>query len=93
MSVNPWQDVHLDDEIAFTGDGYTREQAARAVATEYDGMDEAYTCGHCGSDQAFYRATVGAVMCTACDAVRRVDLADGVWNETWVGSNSSGRYQ
>lgn len=94
MPENPWRDVHLDDEMAFTGDGYTREQAARAVAAEYDGMDEAYTCGNCSSDRAFYRATVGAVMCTARDAVRRVDIGtDGTWNETWVGSTSRGRYQ
>jgi hypothetical protein len=94
MPVNPWQDVHFDDELAFTGDGYTREMAKAAVAAEYAGMDEVYTCGNCGGDRAFYRATVGAVQCTGCDAVRRVDRdADGNWNETWVGSSSRGRYQ
>jgi hypothetical protein len=84
-SVNPWWDVHLDDEMAFIGDGYTRKQAAAAVASEYAGMDQAYTCGRCDSPRAFFRATVGAVQCTACEAVRRVKRNDaGRRTETWI---------
>lgn len=85
MSVNPWQDVHAEDDRAFVGDGYTRAMSAALTASEYAGEDQAYKCGNCGSPRAFFRATVGAVQCTACNAVRR--LSRGTAGEpvvTWL---------
>jgi len=85
MSVNPWQDVHAEDDRAYTGDGYTAAMSRALTASEYAGEDQAHTCGNCGSGRAFYRATVGAVMCTACSAVRVIrDGEDGTAVERWI---------
>jgi len=85
MSVNPWQAVHAEDDRAFVGDGYTAAASRALTASEYAGQDQAHTCGNCGSERAYFRATVGAVMCTACDAVRRVcDGPDGTEVVRWI---------
>lgn len=84
MYANPWQAVHEEDDGHYTGEGYTRAMSRAATAAEYAGLDQAYTCGSCGSQRAFFRAAVGAVMCTACHAVRRVRIVDGERVERWI---------
>lgn len=84
-TTNPWRAVHEEDDLAFTGDGYSPAMSRVGTAAEYEGMDEAHICGKCGSPRAFWRATVGAVMCTACSAVRRVRAGeDGQAKITWL---------
>lgn len=80
---NPWQARHAADETVFQG-GNSR-LAAQIVAGEYAGTEEYDTdCGKCGS-AAYYRATVGAVMCPNCRAIeiRRIDQATGKVTVTW----------
>lgn len=85
MAANPWQDVHEEDDGAYTGDGYSRAQSRAATAAEYAGMEQQHECGHCGSKRAYWRATVGAVQCTACNAVRRVRTGtDGERKISWI---------
>ena len=68
QSRNPWVDQHLAGEMEYTGDGYTRRQAAALVRGEYAGHDPV-PCGACDA-QAHYRATIGAYQCSHCRAVR-----------------------
>lgn len=64
---NPWVEQHMQGEMDFTGDGYSRRMARRLVLSEYAGAPEAVPC-ECGG-QAHYRATVGAMMCPDCRAL------------------------
>ena len=67
---NPWIDQHMQAEMDFTGDGYTRRAAAALVRGEFAGHEEPEdNCGLCGAP-SFYRPTVGAVQCPSCRAVR-----------------------
>jgi len=78
---NPWQARHAADERVFSG-----RNADAIVAGEYAGTEEYdCDCGLCGSP-AYYRATVGAVMCPNCRAIeiRRIDQATGKLTVRWV---------
>jgi ribosomal protein L37AE/L43A len=70
---NPWIDQHLAGELEFTGGEYTAVKAKAIVSSEYADAPEPGTCGICG-ETAHYRATVGAVQCPSCGAIRY-----GVW--------------
>lgn len=71
MSQNPWIEGHVEAEMAFTGDGYSRGRAAKVVRSEYaePGTDRSVMCdpdiGGCGK-QAWYKATIGCWKCPNC---------------------------
>src|SRR5438270_5602616 len=67
-SRNPWIQGHMDGEMDFTGEGYTRRHARALVLGEYEGHEDPETCGNCGAD-AWYRATVGTYQCPNCRAI------------------------
>lgn len=84
---NPWQILHERDDAAYAdpNDPGAQQTSADMTAAEYAGMNQAHRCGKCGTATAFFRATVGAVQCTECFAVRRVRTGDdGKSKETWV---------
>lgn len=63
---NPWRDIHMGDEMAYTGGEYTRGMGRKAVDNEYSGTDAlAEPCDNCGGT-CHWRATVGARICPDC---------------------------
>ena len=79
--TNPWQVQHTADETVFSG-----RLAKQLVDGEYAGTEEYDTdCGMCGSP-AYYRATVGAVMCPNCRAIEvsRIDQVTGKVTRSWI---------
>jgi predicted RNA-binding Zn-ribbon protein involved in translation (DUF1610 family) len=71
--LNPWIDQHMAGEMEYTGGEYTRAKAAQLVRSEFAGAPAPEPCGSCG-EPAHYRATVGAMQCPSCRAIRY-----GVW--------------
>ena len=67
--VNPWMDQHMAGEMEYTGGEYTRRTAAALVRGEYANGPAPEPCGRCG-DLAYYRATVGAMQCPTCRALK-----------------------
>jgi hypothetical protein len=68
MTTNPWRRPHLEAEYAFHDDPRT---ARRLVELEYEGAPDPVMC-RCG-DTAYWRATVGALMCPRCRTLYRSD--------------------
>jgi hypothetical protein len=72
---NPFFQAHLDAELVYSVGGdstLSRRQATAMVIREFLSSgypDEAQKCGHCGELSAWYRPTVGAVMCIGCGSV------------------------
>lgn len=71
---NPFFQAHLDAELVYSSGGmFNRRQLTQIVIDEFlrSGYpDEAMKCGNCGHESAWYRPTVGAVMCIGCTSVR-----------------------
>ena len=71
---NPFFHDHLSAELAYSSGGmFNRRQLTQIVIDEFlrSGYpDEAMECGNCGHESAWYRPTVGAVMCIGCRSVR-----------------------
>lgn len=65
--TNPWIEGHIEGEMAFTGEGYTRRQARANVLSEYSDDIEPVPCD-CGKT-AYYKATIGACKCPDCGAL------------------------
>lgn len=61
---NPWIAQHMQGEMDYTGNGYSRRTAAALVRSEYAGAPDPVACA-CGG-KAHYRATVGAMQCPSC---------------------------
>jgi ribosomal protein L37AE/L43A len=72
---NPWYHIHLEGEMNFLGEGYTRSIARQLVRGEFLGMEEPIPCAGCGA-HAFWKATVGTYICPQCNAQR---LRDDNW--------------
>jgi ribosomal protein S27E len=87
---NPFFQAHLDAELVYSSGGmYNRRQLTAIVIDEFlrSGYpDEAMTCGNCGHESAWYRPTVGAIMCIGCGSVRcgQVDQATGKVEIHWT---------
>jgi hypothetical protein len=73
---NPYYHRHLEGEMAFTGEGYTRSLAKAITRSEFVGHEEPITCGGCGKKQAWWKATVGTYICVECGTLRG---RDGEW--------------
>jgi ribosomal protein L37AE/L43A len=75
--LNPWMESHWRAEQGWTGGEYTARAARQRVAGEYEGHEDALQCAACGQWTGFYRATVGAYICTGadCGAMR----VNGAW--------------
>jgi hypothetical protein len=67
---NPWKARHVDAERAFQ-DG-DRRLAEQLVNNEYAGAPRELVCAGCGGF-AYWRATVGAMMCPDCRSMFRSD--------------------
>jgi hypothetical protein len=63
LEMNPLYHEHQIGELAFTGGGYTRSKARRAVSSEYSEPEcqQARLC-ECGK-LAWYKGTFGAWRC------------------------------
>jgi ribosomal protein L37AE/L43A len=78
LEDNPWYLQHLEGEMNFLGEGYTRSIAKAVTRSEYQGHEQPIPCGASDcNEQAFYRATVGAFICPCCDAMQ---MRDGTWS-------------
>ncbi len=68
---NPYFAQHMSQEMLGCESGSERSIARQVVIREFAGHENAEDkCGKCGSD-AFYRPTVGCVMCPSCRAIRK----------------------
>jgi len=89
---NPFFQAHLDAELAYSVGGdstLTRRQATARVINEFLNSghpDKAMECGNCRTDGAWWRPTVGAVMCINCRSVRvgRYDKETGNVTISWT---------
>jgi hypothetical protein len=64
---NPWVALHMDAEMLSTGEGYTRSMARALVLSEFANGPDPMDCEAPGCNGvAWYRATVGALMCPDC---------------------------
>lgn len=72
---NPFFQAHLDAELVYSvggGSSWTRRQATAVVINEFLNSgypDEASECGHCHTMNAWWRPTVGSMMCIGCGSV------------------------
>lgn len=67
---NPWFQLHLDSERAYNS-GTPFAVWSRFVVREFYGheWEKPRTCGICGKEAGYYRATIGAYQCTNCRAL------------------------